>query len=444
MAQKSRWRSQPLTEFGQLQVSLRRLDQVLNAQVAYTDEDVLPIITATHSLGSAALKWKDLFLSGALNAASMVLSGNATVTGTLSVTGAAVFSSTATIHGALTTSVGATIGGALSVSAGATIGGTLSASGEAQFGAGIRQSGSVVVRIESTFVGVPSGATGPGLELGYFTGSGQVLLQAYNRLTAAYVGMEFDALSFDWRPSGNSKMLLTSTDLKPTAAGGLTLGTSSLPWGEFFAQGDSQLVDLKASSGTAGPYIGFRNSAGTRQSFIQHDFSGGVFNIDVEANIPMIFYTNNTERWRIAAAGHLLAGTDNSWDIGASGATRPRSGFFGTNITLGGSLIFGAASGKIIPGATSLSLRNNADSVDNLLITDAGVLTTRQELRVIGETGGVASANTLTGTSDLTANSTGIGTILFKGATSRNSAGFIKIFIGTTAHYIPAFTAITG
>jgi len=66
------------------------------------------------------------------------------------------------------------------------------------------------------------------------------------------------------------------------------------------------------------------------------------------------------------------------------------------------------------------------------------------ELHVAGDIGGKASTNSLTGVSDLTGNSTGVGTILFKGATSRNSSGFIKIYIGTTAYYVPVFSAITG
>jgi hypothetical protein len=37
-------------------------------------------------------------------------------------------------------------------------------------------------------------------------------------------------------------------------------------------------------------------------------------------------------RWTIDASGHFLAGTDNSWDVGAPGATRPRSGYFGTKV----------------------------------------------------------------------------------------------------------------
>lgn len=41
-----------------------------------------------------------------------------------------------------------------------------------------------------------------------------------------------------------------------------------------------------------------------------------------------------------------------------------------------GNLIFGAASAKIIPGATSLLIRNNADSQSNVAITNAGAVTT--------------------------------------------------------------------
>jgi len=48
------------------------------------------------------------------------------------------------------------------------------------------------------------------------------------------------------------------------------------------------------------------------------------------------FYTNatgGTAKWTIASTGHLLTGTDNTYDIGATGATRPR------NIYAGGSVL---------------------------------------------------------------------------------------------------------
>lgn len=66
------------------------------------------------------------------------------------------------------------------------------------------------------------------------------------------------------------------------------------------------------------------------------------------------------------------------------------------------------------------------------------------ELRVAGDLGGIAGKMSLTSTSDVTANSSGVGTVLFKGTTSRNSSGFIKIYLGTTPYYIPIFSEITG
>ena len=45
-----------------------------------------------------------------------------------------------------------------------------------------------------------------------------------------------------------------------------------------------------------------------------------------------------------------------------------------------GNLVFSAAASRIVPGATSLSLRNNADSADNVLISDAGLATLRAGL----------------------------------------------------------------
>ncbi len=44
-----------------------------------------------------------------------------------------------------------------------------------------------------------------------------------------------------------------------------------------------------------------------------------------------------TTYWNTSSSGHFLAGTDNTYDIGASGATRPRTGYFGTSLVVGGS-----------------------------------------------------------------------------------------------------------
>ena len=46
-------------------------------------------------------------------------------------------------------------------------------------------------------------------------------------------------------------------------------------------------------------------------------------------------------KWVFNSSGHFLASTDNSYDIGASGATRPRTGYFGTSINVAGATLTG-------------------------------------------------------------------------------------------------------
>lgn len=50
----------------------------------------------------------------------------------------------------------------------------------------------------------------------------------------------------------------------------------------------------------------------------------------------LILRAHNANGWQIqATTNHFLARTDNIQDIGASGATRPRTGYFGTSVNLG-------------------------------------------------------------------------------------------------------------
>jgi len=46
------------------------------------------------------------------------------------------------------------------------------------------------------------------------------------------------------------------------------------------------------------------------------------------------FYTNGTHRWNFSANGDILAAADNTYDIGASGATRPRNLYMGSWIRM--------------------------------------------------------------------------------------------------------------
>ncbi len=66
----------------------------------------------------------------------------------------------------------------------------------------------------------------------------------------------------------------------------------------------------------------------------------------------VIFATGNTERWNINSSGHFIAPTDNTYDIGAAGAARPRNVYVATAVVVGGDVTVGAGS-RIIWNARS-------------------------------------------------------------------------------------------
>jgi hypothetical protein len=58
-----------------------------------------------------------------------------------------------------------------------------------------------------------------------------------------------------------------------------------------------------------------------------------------------------------------------------------------------------------------------------------------------GDSGGTAGCNTLSNQSNTAARSTGVGTVKFADATARDNVGFIKVYVGTTAYWVPIFAA---
>lgn len=120
------------------------------------------------------------------------------------------------------------------------------------------------------------------------------------------------------------------------------------------------------------------------------------------------------------------------------------------NLTLtAGNLTFGAASAKIIPGATSLLFRNNADNATNLTITDAGALTTRAGITAGGDFAFSATTNII-GTTSVDGADTGRITIFGSGTGSADAsrsaslrltgnenagAGLAQLVMGGTANF---------
>lgn len=109
-----------------------------------------------------------------------------------------------------------------------------------------------------------------------------------------------------------------------------------------------------------------------------------------------------TQRFNLFAAPTITAGSvltvTNAATLAISGAPTAAGSAVITNafalwvqaglteldggLTVTGTVTMATAVSRIVPGATSISLRNNANSADNLLITDAGVATVRAGLTV--------------------------------------------------------------
>lgn len=138
----------------------------------------------------------------------------------------------------------------------------------------------------------------------------------------------------------------------------LALGSVAVPNASFFqwANGTTLATDaantLALRNGTNAQsfniYNTYTDAANFERGFM--NWSGNQFQIGttqggtgVARNLN--FITSGSGRWQINTNGHFLAVSDNTYDIGASGATRPRTGYFGTSIVVAGTTILPNFSG---------------------------------------------------------------------------------------------------
>ena len=146
-------------------------------------------------------------------------------------------------------------------------------------------------------------------------------------------------------PDASGTIALTSNKLSTFAA------TTSAELAGVISDETGSGALVFATSPTFTTSINITSSGQTTQ--VQHDGTNGVLSSSTQLLLysnganATIFHTNSTERWRINSSGHLLAGADNTYDIGASGATRPRNiyiagtGAIGDNTTIGGTTVRG-------------------------------------------------------------------------------------------------------
>lgn len=114
-------------------------------------------------------------------------------------------------------------------------------------------------------------------------------------------------------------------------------------------------------------------------------------------SIPPGTYTVNVSS---ASTGPWSATGDTNYFIGAD--VNSANTFNATQSISSGNLTLTDSASKIIPGATSISLRDHANANDNLLVNDSGLITVRNTLTIssggASVTGGVSSTSEVSGT----------------------------------------------
>lgn len=194
------------------------------------------------------------------------------------------------------------------------------------------------------------------------------------------------------------------------------------------AVGGANLITLSADGvigTTGGLTINLSNTVD--KTLVLQNSGAGVANMTMDGNLTVgssISFVSATHLGLIVQTGGAfgVAADDND------------AGIFFSSVS-SGSLEFRNTAGTVMFSQVAAGTTNLADFIRDVRA---------RQFIADGDNAGVASTVSITGTSDLTANNIGIGTILMKGTTSRNSAGFAKIYIGTTAYYVPVFDAITG
>ena len=185
----------------------------------------------------------------------------------------------------------------------------------------------------------------------------------------------------------------------------------------------------RSSSGVVGAGIGggllfqAEDSAGTFEDAAR--IAGVLETVTDAAEVgALVFYTRPmaglAARWRMNGPGHLLTETDNTFDIGAAGATRPRTVYAGTSVVTPAATVSGLTPNAFMyPGAGG-ALTSTAAATDGQLL--------------IGRTGLAPLAAALTGTANRVTVIDGAGTITLSGPQDIHTAAiptFAGMLLGT-------------
>ena len=190
---------------------------------------------------------------------------------------------------------------------------------------------------------------------GFYTTNG--FDYGYNRAGAATIGFRYSALTV----TSGSTIGFTSSSTDPLGTQDVFLArdaanTLALRNGGTNASPVSQQFNVYKFWADASNYsrleVGNSADANTHYLYATQSGTGTARDllIGTSGAKDLLIYTNGSLKWTVNSSGHFIAGTDNTYDIGASGATRPRSVFITdtfriTNTTAGNSTFSFAMSG---------------------------------------------------------------------------------------------------
>lgn len=220
-----------------------------------------------------------------------------------------------------------------SLAADAQIGGPVLGGGSFITGAGTIPSGKPILPPDGNATAPPyafSAAPGTGL---FRASNGQPTFVAGSSIEQAGVDQNggwtiLNGGFLTWRAgtqAGSADDLFLTRDAANTLR--QSNGTNAQKWILAFTRTDASNFEWLE--------FGFNGSTGT----IAHNNAGTGAARSISINGAALQFrtggggiAGGTARWDIAAGGTLTASTDNSWDIGAAGATRPRTGYYGTSV----------------------------------------------------------------------------------------------------------------
>jgi hypothetical protein len=209
---------------------------------------------------------------------------------------------------------------------------------------------------------------GSGLAQNAFLASGGIW--TYKRSTFASF---YEQVSGEHRwltsPSGTAGNAISFTQrMTLDASGNLLVGDT----GNGYGAAGRGLIEI---NGTGDSLLGFKTGSVAR-GYIQHN--GTELNVVNQAAGSLSLGSNNAVRWNINSSGHFVANVDATYDIGASGATRPRNYYGSGNGILGGYVRVGAASAGAAStttiGSTTATTVGAAGGASALPLTPLGYI----------------------------------------------------------------------